>query len=68
MKYYLGYGRIPQNLDFDSLINNLDGNVTYKRKIKEGIIYFLSLLSNLDEMLAVSFSSKSLFKCHCPSL
>jgi hypothetical protein len=49
MKYYLGYGRIPQNLDIDSLINNLDGNVTYKRKIKEGIIYFLSLLSNLDE-------------------
>ncbi len=49
MKYYLGYGRIPQNLDIDKIVETLDYNITYKRKIKEGIIYFLSLLSNLDD-------------------
>lgn len=49
MNYYLGCGRIPYNLDLDLLLVDVKGNVTFKRKIKEGIVYFLSLLSNLEE-------------------
>lgn len=49
MIYYLTEGRIPHNLDLDVLITKIDGNITFRNKIKEGIVYFLSLLSFIDD-------------------
>jgi hypothetical protein len=48
MKYKLKEGRVPSNLNIDELINNIKGNETYKRFIKDGMVYFLSLLC-IDE-------------------
>ena len=36
--------RIPVNLDIDSLLVGIDGRDDYKRNLKSGIIYFVSLL------------------------
>ena len=36
--------RIPVNLDIDSLLIGIDGRDDYKRNLKSGIIYFVSLL------------------------
>lgn len=36
--------RIPVNLDIDSLLVGIDGREDYIRKLKSGLIYFVSLL------------------------
>jgi len=36
--------RIPVNLDIDNLLVGIDGRDDYKRNLKSGIIYFVSLL------------------------
>lgn len=36
--------KIPINLDIDSLLVGIDGRKDYKRNLKSGIIYFVSLL------------------------
>lgn len=48
MKYKLKEGRVPSNLNIDELINNIKKNETYKRFVKDGMVYFLSLLC-IDE-------------------
>lgn len=48
MKYKLKEGRVPTNLNIDELINNINRNVTYKKFVKDGMVYFLSLLC-IDE-------------------
>ena len=48
MKYKLKEGRVPSNLNIDELINKIERNETYKRFIKDGMVYFLSLLC-IDE-------------------
>jgi len=49
MIYYLTEGKIPYNLDLEALITNVDGNITFRNKVKEGVVYFLSLLSFIDD-------------------
>lgn len=48
MKYKLKEGRVPSNLNIDELINNIERNETYKQFVKDGMVYFLSLLC-IDE-------------------
>lgn len=48
MKYKLKEGRVPTNLNIEELINNINRNVTYKKFVKDGMVYFLSLLC-IDE-------------------
>jgi hypothetical protein len=44
-EYILHMGRIPSNINFDDLLNRVKGNSTRKRYLKDGMIYFLSLLT-----------------------
>ncbi len=39
------YGKIPEQIDLDWLVQDVDGNVTKKRYLKESIVYFLSLIT-----------------------
>lgn len=50
MKFTLNTGRVPYNLNIDELVNSnlIQKNVTYRKFIKEGMVYLLSLLC-IDE-------------------
>ncbi len=50
MKYTLKTGRIPENVNIDELVdNNLNGkNKKFRKFVKDGMVYFLSLLC-IDE-------------------
>lgn len=48
MKYKLKEGRVPSNLNIDDLIKNIERRDAYKQFIKDGMVYFLSLLC-IDE-------------------
>lgn len=39
------YGRIPENINLDWILEGVDGNVTKIRYLRDGIVYFLNLIS-----------------------
>lgn len=44
-EFYLKTGEIPSNINLDEILGGLEGNVTRIRHLKNGIEYFLSLLT-----------------------
>jgi hypothetical protein len=49
---YLEFGTIPSNFDVDVVFENLNGNKTLKKNIKDGAVYLISLLTknNYNEL------------------
>lgn len=44
-EYNIQTGRIPISINLDELMNTIQGNATYKQYIRDGMVYFLSLLT-----------------------
>lgn len=44
-EYIIQTGKVPNNINLDELMNTIQGNITYKQYIRDGMVYFLSLLT-----------------------
>ena len=40
------YGRIPREINLDLLVSSIDGNITKREHIRNGIIYMISRIHN----------------------
>ena len=53
---YLEFGTVPSNFDVDIIFENVDGNKTLKKNLKEGAIYLISLMFYFNFLIKYIFT------------